>query len=536
MNLKSKNLEKKIKEKIKPDRPKKAKGLILHLAAVCATVAFGLSMLPLYIVSFYGYAGGDDLAFGAPARHVMKNAPSLINLIRVGLRQVINNYRVWQGTWSSVFLFCYEPSVFGDHAYFLTGWIGLFCVITGTFCFLKTLLCDRMKMSRQAFHIIAAAAAFFEIHFIPSYSGIYLYTIMAHYTIPFWAGLVALSAAMKVTDGKHKKSNFIIALIMMIYIGGAGYPPIAFAGLTVTLVLIDGLLKGKKGALRLLIPLVCLVAGFVISAKAPGNAARAGGTFDITSEGIRTAVFNAFKDAWDAWNLEFEMIKPLFVLPAVTALTVFADRDNIVADQKKPFGPGAGAAGLFFWFKPVIAGAICFTVAAFVRIPLFYALLYPVSDGISSGVVVMHYFYWILMLTVWTAITTKWFIEITAFIFRRSSKPEGFIKHGIRAGIYVGTLVILIMICIIKREEYFCNSAFVRCHDAYKSGELKAYKEEMDARIALLNASDGKYIEIPTIKADSFPFVKNDVTGDPDSFTNKAYESFYGVEKIVGVE
>ena len=58
----------------------------------------------------------------------------------------------------------------------------------------------------------------------------------------------------------------------------------------------------------------------------------------------------------------------------------------------------------------------------------------------------------------------------------------------------------------------------------------------MDARIALLNASDGKYIEIPTIKADSFPFVKNDVTGDPDSFTNKAYESFYGVEKIVGVE
>ena len=114
---------------------------------------------------------------------------------------------------------------------------------------------------------------------------------MAHYTIPFWAGLVALSAAMKVTDGKHKKSNFIIALIMMIYIGGAGYPPIAFAGLTVTLVLIDGMLKGKKGALRLLIPLVCLVAGFVISAKAPGNAARAGGTFDITSEGIRTAVF-----------------------------------------------------------------------------------------------------------------------------------------------------------------------------------------------------------------------------------------------------
>ena len=523
-------------DKIKSLKPKKGKGIFIHLAAVCATVAFGLSILPLIMVSFYGYAGGDDLAFGAPARHVMLNAPSLLNLLRVGRQQVLYNYQVWQGTWSSVFLFCYEPSVFGDHAYFLTGWIGLFCVITGTFCFLRVLLCGRMKMSRQAFHIIAAVTAFFEIHFIPSYSAVYLFTIMAHYTIPFWAGLIALSAAMKVTAGEHQKSNFIIALIFMTYIGGAGYPPIAFAGLTVTLVMLAGVLCGKKKVWSLIIPLICMTIGFIISAKAPGNAARAGGSFDITTEGILTAVSNAFKDAKDAGALHFGMIKPLFILPVVVALTVFADRDNIVSGEKKPFGLSAGAGQIIFWLKPLIAGAVCFTVTAFVRIPLFYALLYPVQDGISSGVVVMHYFYWILMLSVWTAITAKWIVEITAFIFRKRSKPDGLIKKNIRGGIYAALLVVMVIICIVNKDEYFGNSAFVRCSDAYKSGELSAYRTEMDNRIALLKASDGKYIEIPTIKADSFPFVKNDVTGDPNSFTNKAYESFYGVETIIGVE
>ncbi|MCR5209541.1 MAG: DUF6056 family protein [Lachnospiraceae bacterium] len=523
-------------DKIKNHKPKRAKGKILNLAAVCSTVAFGLSILPLIIVSFYGFAGGDDLAFGAPARHVMKNAPSLINLLRAGKQQVIYNYQVWQGTWSSVFLFSYEPSVFGDHAYFLTGWIGLFCIITGTFCFLRVLLCNRMKMSRQAFHIIAAMTAFFEIHYIPSYSGIYLYTIMAHYTIPFWAGLISLAAAMKYASEDHQKSNFLIALLLMTYIGGAGYPPIAFTGLAVTLVMLEGLIKGKKKAGGLIIPLICLAAGFIISAKAPGNAARAGGTFDITYDGIITAVTNAFKDAKDAWDLEFEMIKPLYILPVVTVLTVFADKDNILSGEKKPFGIGAGAGQIFFWLKPVIAATVCFTVAAFVRIPLFYALLFPVQDGISSGVVVMHYFYWILMLSVWTAVTAKWLLQILSFIFRKRSKPDGAIMKRLRAVIYLAMLAAMVIICIQKREEYFGNSAFVRCNDAYKSGSLSAYRTEMDNRIALLKASDGKYIEIPTIKADSFPFVKNDVTGDPNSFTNKAYESFYGVETIIGVE
>lgn len=50
---------------------------------------------------------------------------SILDALTAVFDEIRQIYYGWQGTWSSVFMFCFEPSIWGEKFYVITPWIGL---------------------------------------------------------------------------------------------------------------------------------------------------------------------------------------------------------------------------------------------------------------------------------------------------------------------------------------------------------------------------------------------------------------------------
>lgn len=72
-----------------------------------------LLLLPMLYCSTADVATGDDLLNGAVVYHVLQDGGSMVDVLRAVGAYIVENYRTWQGTWSSIFLFCFAPVNWG---------------------------------------------------------------------------------------------------------------------------------------------------------------------------------------------------------------------------------------------------------------------------------------------------------------------------------------------------------------------------------------------------------------------------------------
>ena len=246
--------------------------------AIFLATLFFISLLPILYCSFFDYATGDDLWEGAAAYRVLVNHGSIKDFFTAVFQWAKVDYFAWEGNWTSIFLWCIEPSNWGEKVYCITPWIALMFLCGGTAYFLVYFLKKYLEGSRFFLIIVSVIACFFSVQYMPyPRSGIYWYTGMINYVVPYGLCLLAFVWIDKFVEMGKKRYCLWVSLLY-VYIGGAGYTPVVLAFEVLCLFILICLFRRDKTktfrAFWLFFPLLLLTASFIFSAISPGYAVR----------------------------------------------------------------------------------------------------------------------------------------------------------------------------------------------------------------------------------------------------------------------
>ena len=208
--------------------------------AILVGIIFVLTMIPIVYVAPAVRATGDDLGYSAGVHQALAGGEGLSGALTAIAKQVVGSWYSWQGTWSSIVLFCLQPGILGDEWYPLTVAVSLSCILCGTGYFLHVFL------KRIGFHsafrwIVFFLAAVMAIQYMPyPRGGIYWWTSVAHYDISYLAAMLVMGWSLRWFD-TGKKRYFIGITLLMTYLGGAGYPALVLAAVWLFLMIVGGM-------------------------------------------------------------------------------------------------------------------------------------------------------------------------------------------------------------------------------------------------------------------------------------------------------
>ena len=554
----------------------------LRLPAVISVALFVLTLIPIILIAPFGHATGDDLGYGAHVMQALRDGTGIAGALSNIAGEIVSKWYTWQGTWASIFLFCIEPGVFGERLYTIVPLlaVAMFCIGTGYF--LYHFLTRVMRISRSAFVTIFSLLSILAIQYMPYMrGGIFWYTSVAHYLIPYCAAMVsAVFADRFLQTGQNK---YLAGMcLLMAYLGGASYPAIVLS-LELTLLLIlyaaaDG--RMSRRCLLILLPLALMLAGFAVSAAAPGNKVRGGEGFGSRgAAGIVMVIVNSIKVCAVRGAGYFLRARPLILLLPITLgfaaegydacgeaspAVIASSAGSVPAAGAVPdqLTPGVcGVKGLprlrAFLRHPVTVAVLCFLIAAGVYAPEVYSAV-----DVSGGVPDTEYFVTLVMLVVALSYVgcalrrradraahragsaarqqddqagsaTRQQEAYACSAARQQVAYAGFAtrQHVLNMLMFFGALVL----CAIFGKHLIGGSVDYTCYTFWKSGQLSDYTRQMEEKLSILQNDDTGDVLVPEMNNEQGPFMCMAEIGDPDNFNNVSSAAFYGKRSVTAV-
>ena len=554
----------------------------LRLPAVISVALFVLTLIPIILIAPFGHATGDDLGYGAHVMQALRDGTGIAGALSNIAGEIVSKWYTWQGTWASIFLFCIEPSVFGERLYTIVPLlaVAMFCIGTGYF--LYHFLTRVMRISRSAFVTIFSLLSILAIQYMPYMrGGIFWYTSVAHYLIPYCAAMVSAVFADRFLQSGQNKYLAGMCLLMA-YLGGASYPAIVLS-LELTLLLIlyaaaDG--RMSRRCLLILLPLALMLAGFAVSAAAPGNKVRGGEGFGSRgAAGIVMVIVNSIKVCAVRGAGYFLRARPLILLLPITLgfaaegydacgeaspAVIASSAGSIPAAGAVPdqLTPGVcGVKGLprlrAFLRHPVTVAVLCFLIAAGVYAPEVYSAV-----DVSGGVPDTEYFVTLVMLVVALSYVgcalrrradraahragsaarqqddqagsaTRQQEAYACSAARQQVAYAGFAtrQHVLNMLMFFGALVL----CAIFGKHLIGGSVDYTCYTFWKSGQLSDYTRQMEEKLSILQNDDTGDVLVPEMNNEQGPFMCMAEIGDPHNFNNVSSAAFYGKRSVTAV-
>ncbi|MCR4787111.1 MAG: hypothetical protein K5888_00855, partial [Lachnospiraceae bacterium] len=290
-----------------------------------------VTMLPLIYCSFFDRATGDDLGYSAAVHRIMLRHGSLREIISSMADLIVHFRKYYQGTWSSLILFQLQPGIWGEKVYMITPWIAVACIMGGSFVFSDYLLRKKLGLDRYSFLTVYSLIMILSIQFLPTVrGGLFWWTSVSHYIIPYGIALCCFTWSMKWLD-TGKIRYLVLQTIGMIHLGGGGYPEVVLAAAWYFFLALAVILKiyesdETKRLRYLAIPFICEMAGFAVSATAPGNSKRGGEGFGFSVGRVISTVFTSFKDTFKSIFDNFISVRPTaFVLLILILILISAE-------------------------------------------------------------------------------------------------------------------------------------------------------------------------------------------------------------------
>ena len=370
--------------------------------------------------------------------------------------------------------------------------------------------------------------------------------------------------------------------LLMAYLGGASYPAIVLS-LELTLLLIlyaaaDG--RMSRRCLLILLPLALMLAGFAVSAAAPGNKVRGGEGFGSRgAAGIVMVIVNSIKVCAVRGAGYFLRARPLILLLPITLgfaaegydacgeaspAVIASSAGSISAAGAVPdqLTPGVcGVKGLprlrAFLRHPVTVAVLCFLIAAGVYAPEVYSAV-----DVSGGVPDTEYFVTLVMLVVALSYVgcalrrradraahragsaarqqddqagsaTRQQEAYACSAARQQVAYAGFAtrQHVLNMLMFFGALVL----CAIFGKHLIGGSVDYTCYMFWKSGQLSDYTRQMEEKLSILQNDDTGDVLVPEMNNEQGPFMCMAEIGDPDNFNNVSSAAFYGKRSVTAV-
>lgn len=481
-----------------------------------ALILFLFSLLPLIYCSFFDYATGDDLWEGAAVYLVLQSDGSIKELISAVIHQFKMDYMGWQGNWSSSILWYFSPNVFGEKAYIVTPWIGLFSICAGYWYCLGHFNRKYLHLKREFYLILYSIITMISIHYMPYIrGGIFWYSGMINYTFPYGLVLAILVWIDKfLENGKKRYLTFLI--IALSFLGGSGYLSIVLTAeaffLVISINLFSKCSERRKRAALLMIPFLLLLIGFTISVLSPGNAVRGGEeyyfgwnkVFYTLTESIIQGVIAVPKTLWRA--------KVMILLFPIIVLGTW---ENLDLNSSK------------IQFKyPIPAVLFMFLISCSVYAPGIYA-----NNELSGGVYDTIFYVFVL----WYVFSI---VYVTGSIKKWWDKREGEIPSWLqidRNRLRAVAFSVVFLVYILGNPVFLNHSAFRTCVNYIASGQLKDFEYQMQERLAILHNPAIKDVVLPGMNDEQGPFMHMPLTEDPQNYTNVSTARYYGKNSVIAI-
>ncbi len=237
--------------------------------------AFVLLMVPLFWIARYAVPWYDDYVYGIFVKRSVAQDPTVFGAVRGAAEAAASKWHTWQGTYSSIFLMAFVPSVWGEEYYFLGCWFLILLLITAVFALVKVLVRDLLHADRETCLILQIFCATLTVFLIHSVRTAFFWYNSGIYYVGM-SSVLLFAAAVQIRlllEGSRKKRILWMLLLTMLcfILGGANYVT-ALQGLLIMASLIClGALLRNRGTFQLLVPMAVYLTGFGCSIAAPGN-------------------------------------------------------------------------------------------------------------------------------------------------------------------------------------------------------------------------------------------------------------------------
>ena len=453
-----------------------------------------ISLLPIFYASFFIHPVMDDLNFSAGVHSAICSGASLFEVLKKAFSTVSNNYFGWQGTFSAIFLFAFQPAVFSEELYFVTTFVMILSVSLSTFFLIDTLLVHCFNADRAYSILISSAVLFCSFQFVVNIpEAFFWWNGSVYYTFFYSLSLILFSLLIRMVVTEKKRSIcFCVSVFLAFMIGGGNYSTALFTACLMVLALFFLTRLHAEKLWQFYFIFIVLMLCFAINASAPGNSVRAAYFTQYNPvEAIAASIYHSFLCIGEYTRLP-QVILFIFVSPFVYSI----------------------ASKLDFDFKfPLIVIVLAFLCFATQLTPPLYAMR-MIGAGRQQNM--YYYAYYLMMLfdifylSGWAAKTGMVKIDFDAFC---------------RAKIVVPTCIILTLFFITSGVAMgLDNLASIKVLKAIDSGEAWQYEQEYMEIVEQIKNGEENIQDIYTCPANVFYRI-----GFDDTNANTVV-SYYSVE------
>lgn len=262
---------------------------IEKVTMIVIVTLFVLSLIPIFYVGLYTYPTGDDFWYGKYIVKAWREQHSVFACLGAAFATIKEFYYTWQGTWYSIFLFCFNPEMFVEGGYKIVPVLAVGLLAAGFGLVMYQAMVKTLKMSKDIFLVCLCVLLFQMLQYMPrTTSGIYWFNGIMHYNANTFTSMVAI-AMMIIYLREGKKYALILSSLTMFLIGGGNYQaalmPLLFWGFLVlgSLFYVDKNTSIKERLLNMFhakrvwllgIGVLLELPGLAISGTAPGNSMR----------------------------------------------------------------------------------------------------------------------------------------------------------------------------------------------------------------------------------------------------------------------
>lgn len=263
--------------------------------AIALLVALVISLIPLYTLSAYSYAGLDDYRYGLTTHAVWEETRSITKTVAEAGRVASRTYFDWQGSVAAVFLMALQPGIFNDGLYWLSTALLLTVLTLSILFFVVTACVTVFRADADTARIIAALTAIACIQFVPTpVESYYWFNGGLYYTFFFSLSLISAALLMRRTQARSAwQCVLLVMLTAMIGLGNL-VTGLLCCVLLVTYAIMANL-RGRRDPLLWSLAAILLIT-FAVNALSPGNDVRQAENAH-KSQGAVAAILAAMGDA-----------------------------------------------------------------------------------------------------------------------------------------------------------------------------------------------------------------------------------------------
>lgn len=390
----------------------------------------------------YVYPQGDDFEYGAYAHQAIEAGYGLQGALGGAAKMVAKSYKIWQGTFSSIFLMALQPGIWGEKYYHLTPLLLIGLLLSALFFFMDSLFRKVCGAKKREVFLLFLLAAFLMTQLVPAQvSAFYWWNGAIHYTGAIAFLLYMVSFVIRAAVGTSKKKFYITAACVAAVMVGGGNLVTALIGsvLVIYALIAVGISKRRELLKYILTPGMALASAFIINIAAPGNWIRQGNSGEIIEYGVIGSIIKSFEVCTEyALGEWIDIFWILMVLSAMPLLAKIASR---------------------FRFSYPLPGIV--SLAAFCMLSAMYTpQLYAIGEWDTGRIQNIIYdmfiietlvleFYWLGWMQKQNALswdigmTWKWYVAcsaagMAAFVLTAAADPESMTSSAVLAAVSNG--------------------------------------------------------------------------------------------------